>query len=479
MCEHGARGLPVLEEIRGALGRDHGLQNADPRALLSALQSMPNGTPPRTIRIGLAGLGNVGAGVFKNVAQNRDLIVQRTGADLQITRVAVRNLAKKRDIDFPSEVLTTDWRELVADESIQVIVELIGGTDEAFDLVSDSLRAKKIVVTGNKALLAEKGQELFALAEQCGVPIYFEAAVAGGIPIIQVLQEGLVANHIRSIHGIINGTCNYVLTRMSQAGLTYADALQEAQEKGYAEADPTLDVSGWDAAHKAIILASLSYGFWIKTEDVHVEGIDQVSIEDIRFAERLGYGVKLLSVIRADADGRVEVRTQPTLLPQSHVLANVNGAFNAIVVNGDIVGETLFYGRGAGQDPTSSSVISDLCEAAATLIYGARHSGFVPHGLYGRSKPINETVSRYFVRLTVYDQPGVLGQITTALGERGIGISSVIQPEDLESVSDTASLVLMIDDAKLGDMKAAMAEIAELACVSGPAVWLRVETMSS
>ncbi len=440
---------------------------------------MPNGTPPRTIRIGLAGLGNVGAGVFKNVAQNRDLILQRTGADLQITRVAVRNLAKKREIEISPEILTTDWRELVADESVQVVVELIGGTDEAFDLVSASLRAKKIVVTGNKALLAEKGQELFALAEQCGVPIYFEAAVAGGIPIIQVLQEGLVANHIRSIHGIINGTCNYVLTRMSQAGLSYADALQEAQEKGYAEADPTLDVSGWDAAHKAIILASLSYGFWIKTEDVHVEGIDQVSIEDIRFAERLGYGVKLLSVIRADADGRVEVRTQPTLLPQSHVLANVNGAFNAIVVNGDIVGETLFYGRGAGQDPTSSSVISDLCEAAATLIYGARHSGFVPHGLYGRSKPINETISRYFVRLTVYDQPGVLGQITTALGARGIGISSVIQPEDLESVSDTASLVLMIDDAKLGDMKAAMAEIAELACVSRPAVWLRVETMSS
>ncbi len=440
---------------------------------------MPNGTPPRTIRIGLAGLGNVGAGVFKNVAQNRDLILQRTGADLQITRVAVRNLAKKREIEISPEILTTDWRELVADESVQVVVELIGGTDEAFDLVSASLRAKKIVVTGNKALLAEKGQELFALAEQCGVPIYFEAAVAGGIPIIQVLQEGLVANHIRSIHGIINGTCNYVLTRMSQAGLSYADALQEAQEKGYAEADPTLDVSGWDAAHKAIILASLSYGFWIKTEDVHVEGIDKVSIEDIRFAERLGYGVKLLSVIRADADGRVEVRTQPTLLPQSHVLANVNGAFNAIVVNGDIVGETLFYGRGAGQDPTSSSVISDLCEAAATLIYGARHSGFVPHGLYGRSKPINETISRYFVRLTVYDQPGVLGQITTALGARGIGISSVIQPEDLESVSDTASLVLMIDDAKLGDMKAAMAEIAELACVSRPAVWLRVETMSS
>ena len=202
-----------------------------------------------------------------------------------------------------------------------------------------------------------------------------------------------------------------------------------------------------------------------------------MSIADIRFAERLGYGVKLLSVIRADEQGRVEVRTQPALLPLSHVLASVNGAFNAIVVNGDIVGETLFYGRGAGQDPTSSSVISDLCEAAATIIYGARHAGFVPHGLYGKSKPAEDTVSRYFLRLTVNDVPGVLGQITTSLGARGIGISSVIQPEDLESTSETTSLVLMIHDARLGDMKAAMAEIAKLACVREQPVWMRVETM--
>ncbi len=439
---------------------------------------MPNSTSPRTIRIGLAGLGNVGAGVFKNVLKNADLILQRTGASLQIAKVAVRDLKRKREVDVPAALLTTDWREITADASIQVVVELIGGTTEAFDLVSAALRARKIVVTGNKALLAERGRELFALAEECGVPIYFEAAVAGGIPIIQVLQEGLVANHIRSIHGIINGTCNYILTRMSQAGLSYADALQEAQEKGYAEADPTLDISGWDAAHKAIILASLSYGFWIKAEDVHVEGIDRISIADIRFAERLGYGVKLLSVIRADEQGRVEVRTQPTLLPLSHVLASVNGAFNAIVVNGDIVGETLFYGRGAGQDPTASSVISDLCEAAATLIYGSRHSGFVPHGLYGKSKPIDDTISRYFLRLTVNDVPGVLGQITTTLGARGIGISSVIQPEDLESESETTSLVLMIHDAKLGDVKAAMAEIEKLGCVREHPVWMRVETMA-
>lgn len=435
---------------------------------------MPNGTQPRTIRIGLAGLGNVGAGVFKNIAKNRDLIAQRTGAELQIAKVAVRDVAKPREA--PRELLTASWRDITGDPAIQVVVELIGGTTDAFELVSEALRAKKIVVTGNKALLAERGQELFALAEKCGVPIYFEAAVAGGIPIIQVLQEGLVANHIRSIHGIINGTCNYILTRMSQAGLSYTDALREAQEKGYAEADPTLDVSGWDAAHKAIILASLSYGFWIPQAHVHVEGIDKVNIADIRFAERLGYTVKLLSVIRADEQGRVEVRTQPTLVPLSHVLASVNGAFNAIVVNGDIVGETLFYGKGAGQDPTSSSVISDLCEAAATIIYGARHSGFVPHGLYGKSKPIDDTVSHYFLRLTVQDLPGVLGQIATTLGARGIGISSLIQPEDT-ATDGAITLVLMIHDAKLGDMKAAVAEIEKLACVREAPVWMRVETM--
>ncbi|MCE2694527.1 MAG: homoserine dehydrogenase [Verrucomicrobiaceae bacterium] len=412
---------------------------------------MSNVSSPRVINIGLAGLGNVGAGVFKNLEKNRALISQRIGAELRITRVAVRDLARPRDIEVPNELLTTDWRELVNDPAIPVIVELIGGTTTAYEMVAAALRAKKIVVTGNKALLAERGKELFALAEEFGVPIYFEAAVAGGIPIIQVLQEGLVGNHIRSIHGIINGTCNYILTRMSQAGLSYTDALGEAQEKGYAEADPTLDVSGWDAAHKAIILASLSYGFWIPQDKVHVEGVDRVSITDFKFASRLGYTIKLLSVIRADENGLVEVRTQPTLVPLSHVLA--------------------------GQDPTSSSVISDLCEAAAVLMHGARHSGFVPHGLYGKSKPVDDTVSHYYLRLTVDDVPGVLAQVATVLGERGIGISSMIQPEDLEDTSGETSLVLMIHDARLGDMKSALAAICQLKCVRGEPSWMRVETL--
>jgi homoserine dehydrogenase len=433
--------------------------------------------PQRLIHVGLAGLGNVGAGVFKNLEKNRDLIRQRTGADIRVKRVVVRDPARARDVAVPSEIIGSDWRTLVEDPEIQVIVELIGGTTTAHELVCAALRARKIVVTGNKALLAERGQELFALAEECGVPIYFEAAVAGGIPIIQVLQEGLVGNRIQSIHGIINGTCNYILTRMSQAGLSYSDALREAQEKGYAEADPTLDVSGWDAAHKAIILASLSYGFWIRQDKIHVEGVEAIDPADFKFAQRLGYTIKLLSVIRADEQGLVEVRTQPALVPLSHVLASVSGSFNAVLVHGDIVGETLFYGRGAGQDPTSSSVISDLCEAAAVLVYGSRHSGFVPHGLYGKSKPVEDTVSHYYLRLTVDDVPGVMAQVAAVLGRRQIGISSMIQPEDLEDTSGRTTIVLMIHDARLGDMQAALAEIASLACVREKPSWMRVETL--
>lgn len=431
---------------------------------------------PRTVRIGLAGLGNVGLGVYNNLEKNGGLLRERTGFDLRITRVAVRDPGKPRAGAPGSVPLTGDWRELVADPQIDIVVELIGGTAEAFDLVCAALCARKPVVTGNKALLAERGPALFKLAEENGVPIYFEAAVAGGIPIIQTLQEGFVGNHIRSIHGIINGTCNYILTRMTAEGVSYREALADAQRLGFAEADPTLDVSGWDASHKAIILASLSYGFWVKPEDAFVQGIEQISRTDIRFASQLGYTIKLLSVIRADERGRVEVRTQPSLVPQRHVLASIGGAFNAVLVHGDIVGETLFYGKGAGQDPTSSSVISDIAEAAATLHYGSRHSGFVPHGLYGKSKPVDETVSNFYVRLTVDDKPGVLARVAAVFGESGIGISSVIQPDEPDG--RTTPLIFMLDAATLRDVRAAMQTVASLDCVREEPSWLRVETMT-
>ncbi len=431
---------------------------------------------PKPLRIGLAGLGNVGAGVYKNLLKNRSLLQERTGRAMEIRKVAVRNPSKPRTVAVPDELLTANLDDLIEDGEIDIIVELIGGIDQAFTLVKSALERKKIVVTGNKALLAEHGKELFALAEKQKTPIYFEAAVAGGIPIIKTVQESLVGNRIDSMIGIINGTSNYILTRMAEEGLDYPEALKEAQDLGYAEADPALDVNGWDAAHKAIILASLSYGFWLRAEDIYVEGIQDVSLVDILFADSLGYTIKLLAVIRLDESGGIEVRVQPSLISNGHILASVNGVFNAILVNGDVVGETLFYGSGAGQDPTSSSVISDLADAAARLgDCGGRRTGFVPHGLYGQPVAIDDTVSEYYLRLQVADNPGVLAQIATVLGNLDIGISSMIQPEEHEE--GIAPIVLMLHYATFGRMKEALRQIADLDCVRAQPVLMRVESL--
>ena len=330
---------------------------------------MPTDLPP--LQIGLAGFGNVGAGVFKNLEKNRDLLRERTGRDIVVRKIVVRDLSKSRELALPEGIVSTDLDDLINDDEIEIVVELIGGTDRAFELVKAALAKKKVVVTGNKALLAAHGKELFALAEQQQTPIYFEAAVAGGIPIIKTVQESLVGNHIESVTGIINGTCNYILTRMSEAGLGYEEALGEAKDLGYAEADPTLDVNGWDAAHKAIILASLSYGCWLPEDEIYVEGIEKVSGKDTQFADDLGYAVKLLGIIQLHpGSGSIEVRVQPSLISKDHILASVKGVFNAILVTGDVVGETLFYGSGAGQDPTSSAVISDLADAATRVVGG-------------------------------------------------------------------------------------------------------------
>ncbi|MBL9153605.1 MAG: homoserine dehydrogenase [Verrucomicrobiales bacterium] len=430
--------------------------------------------PP--LQIGLAGFGNVGAGVFKNLEKNRDLLRQRIGRDLEIRRIVVRDPAKVRDIAPPQALVSTRLEDLLEDEAIEIVVELIGGTVQAFDLVKGALERGKTVVTGNKALLAERGRELFAVAEAKKTPIYFEAAVAGGIPIIKTVQESLVGNHIQSVAGIINGTCNYILTRMTEAGLDYRDALAEAQQLGYAEADPTLDVNGWDAAHKAIILASLSYGSWVPTDEIHVEGIERVTRRDIDFASRLGYIVKLLGIIRLHpADSAIEVRVQPSLIPRSHILASVNGVYNAILIRGDVVGETLFYGSGAGQDPTSSSVISDLADAALWRNNCEGHTGFVPHGLYGKPLPVDESVSKYYLRIEAQDEPGVLAQIARVLGDHGIGILSVIQPEDFDH--EVAAIVLMLHYATFGTVRTALARLRELPCVREEPVLMRVEAL--
>ncbi|MGI8603484.1 MAG: homoserine dehydrogenase [Verrucomicrobiales bacterium] len=430
-----------------------------------------------TIFIGLAGLGNVGAGVYKNLLRNAEVLAERTGHRLEVRKVAVRDLTKRRDIDVPSEKITKSWRDLLADPEIQIIVELMGGVDEAHELVTASILAGKAVVTGNKALLAEHGHELIAMAEKHDVPLYFEAAVAGGIPIIKAVREALVGNHIQAIYGIVNGTSNFILTQMRERGLAYRIALAEAQRLGYAEADPTLDVNGWDAAHKAIVLAWLSYGLWVRPAEIFVDGIEHVSLADMRLAERMGYVIKLLAVVRLHDDQRIEVRVQPTLIPAKHILSSVSGVFNAVVVHGDIVGETLFYGSGAGQNATSSAVIADLVDAANNLSRQAGCQGFLPSGFYGQAIPLEETISAYYVRLRVEDKPGVIAQVATALAAHGIGLSSIVQPE--VEAGGLADLMLMMHAAPFLQMRAALADLEQLSCVVERPILMRVENFSA
>lgn len=430
----------------------------------------------QSIGIGLAGFGTVGAGVYKNLALNGDLLAQRLGTRFEVRRIAVRDLKKARDVSAPAELFTSNLDDLLADPKISVIVELIGGIDIPLAFVKKAILAGKIIITGNKALLAEHGQEIFHLAKENRVPVFYEAAVAGGIPIIKVVRESFIGNRFESIHGILNGTSNYILSRMTDTGMDFAPALAEAQQLGYAEADPALDINGWDAAHKALILASLAYGFWLDPKSIFVAGIESITADDIQFASELGYRIKLIATIKAGAENAISVRVCPTLIPKSHVLASVNGVFNAIAVKGDIVGEALFYGRGAGQDPTSSSVLGDLAEAAVAFDTPRRCYGFTSHDLYGKCQSVEKDVSKYYLRLSVEDTPGVLAQVAGVLGEAGIGILSVIQPESAEE--NCVHLVLMLHDAPYGAALKAVAQITRLGCVKGTPALLHVESFS-
>ncbi|MBB5351426.1 homoserine dehydrogenase [Haloferula luteola] len=433
-----------------------------------------------TLGIGLAGVGTVGSGVILALRRNGDLIRDRTGGavDMQVTKALVRDLSKPRAVALPQEVLTTDWKELVADPSVDIVVELIGGTTDAFEIVAAALKAGKPVVTGNKALLAERGVELFALSKEHDTPIHFEAAVAGGIPIIKTVQESFIGNRIHSMSGIINGTSNYILERMTTAGLDFETALGEAQQLGYAEADPALDVNGWDAAHKAILLATLAYGFPIDPAMVHVAGIEQVRPIDIDFATRLGYVVKLLAVVREHPNGAVELRVQPSFIPKSHILASVNGVFNAVAVHGDAAGESLFYGRGAGQDPTASSVVADLVEAARSLRQATGHRGFLPYRESGQLLPIENTETASYVRFDVTDRPGVVAEIATELAKEGIGISGTHSPVNPESPdADFVDMVFLLHTCSFGKLQATLDRIEQLDCVNSSPVVFRIEKL--
>lgn len=435
-----------------------------------------------SLGIGLAGFGTVGSGVWNTLERNGQLITGRTGGGvrLHIAKILVRDRAKTRATTggVPVELFTTDWRALVEDPAVDIVVELIGGTTDAFEIAAAALRAKKPVVTGNKALLAERGVELFAISRETDTPIHFEAAVAGGIPIIRTVQDSFIGNRILSFSGIINGTSNYILGRMTDAALTFEAALAEAQALGYAEADPALDVNGWDAAHKAILLATLAYGFPIDPASIHVSGIEQVRPTDIRFANSLGYVVKLLAVIREHPDGAVELRIQPSFIPKSNILASVQGVFNAVAVHGDAAGESLFYGRGAGQNPTASSVVADLVEAARSLKQTAGHRGFLPYRESGRILPVGETSTAYYVRFDVTDRPGVIAEIARILADHRIGISGTHSPVNPANPdAEFVDMVFLLHSCPFGKLQAALSEIESLDCINSTPVVFRIESL--
>ncbi len=439
----------------------------------------------QTVRIGIAGFGTVGSAVFRHLQREAGLLFERCGVRLVVTAVAVRNPRRARCVPLPRSLLVGNPAQIAASDRTDIVVELMGGCTTARELILSALRHGKPVVTANKALLAEHGRRIFDESNRRGVPIFFEASVAGGIPIIKSLREGLVANRFRLIYGIVNGTCNYILTRMSQEGAAFDDMLKQAQALGYAEADPSFDIDGVDAAHKATVLASLAYGGCVDFRQVHVEGIRHVSGADVEFAHQLGYEIKLLAIIRSLDASRVEVRVHPTLIPKANRLASIGGVTNALVVRGDVVGDIEFSGPGAGGDATASAVLGDIVQAAAHLARSRETRACCDPSTATpwlcargpRVVDIASVVSRFYLRLSVADRPGVMAQITSILGKARIGISSIIQPEGHQGKA--VPLIFMIHDARHDAMFQAMERIRRLGCVKARPVMFRVETFES
>ena len=434
------------------------------------------------INLGMIGGGTVGSGVFHALQKNGGLMAARLGVKLAFRKIAVKAFDEPRPYPIARALMTTDWQEVVNDPQIHVVIELVGGTGIAKVMVLAALAQGKTVVTANKALISACGPELFAAAAKGGANLYYEASVCGGIPIIKSLREGFVANQFPAMYGIVNGTCNYILTRMKLEGADFSAVLADAQKHGYAETPPDLDIDGIDAQHKTGILASLAHGFWVDHHQIHTEGIREVSKIDMQFAQQLGYTIKLLGIVKQVEGGKtrngIQVSVYPALIPSTHVLASVNQVFNAVFVRGDVVGDTLFYGRGAGKDATASAVLSDVADAALDLKNGAksRVQPFVAHAKNGRVVPLDEIVSQYYVRFTVVDKPGVLAKIAAIFGAAKIGISSLIQPEGHEG--ESVPLILMIHDAPNAAMRKALAKIARLPFVKAKPVMFRVETLN-
>ncbi len=428
----------------------------------------------KEVGIGLLGFGTVGAGVVEALQRNSDLLARRCGVRLVLRWIADLDLDRDRGVVVDRAILTRDARAVVEDPQVNVIIELVGGTGIARELVTRALELGKPVVTANKKLLAEYGASLFELAAKQKAELAFEASVGGGIPIIKSLREGLVANQIGAAYGILNGTCNYILTRMEQEGLAFDEVLKAAQTAGYAEAEPSLDIDGHDTAHKAAILASLAYGFPVPMKALHVEGIRGLAQEEIRYAAELGYRIKLLGIIKHGADG-VSVRVHPTLVPHSHMLASVGGVFNAVLVRGDIVGDTLYYGRGAGRLPTASAVLADVADVARRLAAGARAElpVFPPQEKPVALASLDALETRYYLRLSLLDKPGVLARVAQVLGQHQVSIASMIQKE--QSRGDHVPVIILTHAAVEKNFQTALAEIDQLDVVGAKTVRLRIE----
>lgn len=429
------------------------------------------------VGVGIIGFGTVGTGVAKILLGNAELIRRRVGMPVELVRVADLDLTRDRGVSLPPGVLIQDGRALLDDPEVDIVVELIGGYDAAKRVILEAIGKGKQVVTANKALLAVHGEEIFEAAARRGVDLGFEASVGGGIPIIRALTEGLAANTILSIYGIINGTSNYILTRMTQENRSFAEVLQEATRAGYAEADPTFDVEGIDSAHKLAIMVSLAYGTPVNVKDIATEGITKLTPLDFAYAKEFGYAIKLLGIAKF-ADGDIEARVHPTMIPVSSPMAQVNGVYNAIQVVGDAVSDVMLYGRGAGSMPTGSAVVSDILDITRNLMKGG--SGRVPPASFQqdqrrplRVRPMSDIQSLYYLRFLVVDQPGVLSQIAGVLGAQGISISSVLQQGRKDG--QTVPVVIRTHEATERAVQAALREINRMPFVSEPTMLIRVE----
>ena len=434
-----------------------------------------------SIKVGLLGIGTVGSGTFEVLRRNQAEIRRRAGRGIEIVAVSRRDTAQAHRVVGSAATVHADPFEIVRNPDIDIVIELIGGTTLARELVLEAISRGKHVVTANKALLAVHGSEIFAAARAKGVMVAFEGAVAGGIPIIKALREGLSANRIEWVAGIINGTTNFILSEMRTKGLDFAVVLQEAQRLGYAEADPTFDIEGVDAAHKATIMSAIAFGVPVQFDKAHVEGITGLQAVDIRYAEQLGYRIKLLGITRRREHG-IELRVHPTLIPSTRLIANVEGAMNAVVVQGDAVGATLYYGKGAGSEPTASAVIADLVDI--TRLHTADPEQRVPHLAFQPGElhdtpilPISEVITAFYLRLVVADKAGVLARITGILADNDISIDAVLQRESAEGENQT-DLIILTHDTVEGRMTAALAQMQALPTVLAPIVKIRKEELN-